>query len=253
MKQLKYPLIGLLIMIGSFASTALMSETITLVNSIGEKIHLEIGDAEPFLEVVDRIQTCYAEIDEEALKPKDEGIQQFANQRPLLNNSRFNFEISSAGVTVRAKKTAWRDYSISVAKEDKKDIHFIITTLARDSLIRIGTSRSSLKRAGERIDHLHPFRFLMAIFTDEELKAGAHAIRDRGGWTWEGFTDGIIGSLKEEAARDNVLQFASDFAKKVKIDSSLITPLLEKGKWEDFVNVLIDKIPRDINPNRYDM
>lgn len=212
---------------------ALLSKEMTLLHSTGESYSFEIDEADPFLDVVERIQTHYQNLESK--------------------NDFLNFEVSTAGITVRSKKTTWRDYSHSVSKQDKKDIHYIITTLANDSLISIGTSRSSLKKAGERIDYLHPFRFLMAIFTDEELKAGAHAIRDRGGWTWDGFTDGIIGSLKEESARNNVLEFVPDFAHKVKIDSSLILPLLEKGKWQEFVNILIDKIPRSINPNRYDM
>ena len=151
------------------------------------------------------------------------------------------------------KQAVWRDYTVSVTKQEKKEMTYIITTLANDSLLSIGASRSSLKKAGDKIDHLHPFRFLMTIFTDEKLKAGIHAIRDRGGWTWEGFIDGITGSLKVEGGRNNLLPYVSDFAEKVKIDPSLILPSLEKGKWSDFVNLLIDKIPREIDPNRYDM
>lgn len=193
---------------------------VILFQSIEKRLEIEVKENEPLLGKLDSLLSC---------------------------------NVLTAGVSAGSKKTTWRDYTSSASKQDKKDIYYIVTTLANDSLISIASSRSSLKKAGERIDYLHPLRFLMVIFTHEELKAGAHAIRDRGGLTWDGFTDGIIGSLKEESAKNNVLQFAPDFAKKVKIDPALILPSLEKGKWSDFVNILIDKIPRAIDPNRYDM
>jgi hypothetical protein len=162
-------------------------------------------------------------------------------------------QLSSAGVTARSKTSHWREYEIPVSKSEKKDLAYILKTLAYDSLISIAASRSSIKKAGERIDHFHPFRFLMTIFTDEELKACVHAIRDRGGLPLNGFMDGITGSLKEESSKKNVLQYTSDFARKVKIDEALILPSLQQEKWKEFVNILIDKIPREIDPNRYDM
>lgn len=215
----------------------LVGKPMTFVNSIGESFEVEVEESEPFLGVLDKIHSYY-----------DKCEKHSSPQSSLLS-----FDVSSVGITVRSKQLNWRDYAVPASRYDKKDIHFIITTLANDSLIGIASSRSSLKRAGERIDYLHPFRFLMTIFSHEELKAGAHAIRDRGGLVWNGFTDGIVGSLKEESANKNVLQFVPDFAKKLKIDPALILPSLEKGKWIDFVNILIDKIPRAIDPNRYDM
>jgi hypothetical protein len=44
-----------------------------------------------------------------------------------------------------------------------------------------------------------------------------------------------------------------DFAKKLNIEEKWIYPSLEKGQWKEFVNILIDKIPREKDPNRYDM
>ena len=97
----------------------------------------------------------------------------------------------------------------------------------------------------------------MTVFNDEELKAGVHAIRELSGilvgLIRDGFFDPLFDTLKEEDARGNLLQFTDDFAENRNIDPALIQPSLEKGKWKEFVDILIDQIPRKINPNRYDM
>lgn len=252
MRRFRPVLFGLLLIVGWIPQTVL-SKTITLVNSSGESIELEVNETDEFLTVLDWIQS-YFQGDATAQEESQElEALELTNDKIPLINPQFDFVVSHAGVIVRAKKANWRDYEASVTKSEKKDIAYIVTTLGNDSLISIGTSKSSLKKAGDRIDHLHPFRFLMTVFSDEKLKAGIHAIRDRGGWVWSGFIDGITGSLNEEAGQKNLLQFAPDFANRVKIDPGLITPLLQQSKWSDFVNILIDKIPREIDPNRYDM
>lgn len=252
MKKIHYALLGILIA-GSWIPQTVLSKTLTLINSAGERACLEVGASDQFLDVLDSIKGYYETCDSGLEASQNNKSEDLAAEGIPLDSSRYHFEISHAGITVRSKQAAWRDYAVPVARQEKKEMTYIITTLANDSLLSIGTSRSSLKKAGDKIDHLHPLRFLMTIFTDEKLKAGVHAIRDRGGWTWEGFIDGITGSLKAEGGRNNLLPYVSDFAEKVKIDPSLILPSLEKGKWSDFVNLLIDKIPREIDPNRYDM
>lgn len=227
-----------LFLIGIAIPLEVRGTLVTLVDNSGEQVQFEVNESDHFLDVMSSIQSHFE------VASDVQGIS--------LNNPSYNFEFSRAGVTVRSK-TVVRDYSLSVTKHEKKDVAYIITTLANDSIISIGLSTSSLEKAGDRVAHLHPFRWLMTIFRDEELKAGVHAIRDRGGLTWDGFLKGTLGSLKDESAKNNLLQFTSDFAEKVKIDPALIRPALEKGKWLEFVNILIDKIPREIDPNRYDM
>lgn len=252
MRHFRPVLLGFLLM-GGWIPQAVLSKTVTLVNSSEESMEIEVQATDQFLDVLDRIQ-AYFQAD--SLAKGDS--QEFEETEPVgqgtfLNNPQLDFVVTHAGVTIRSKKTNWRDYEASVTKSEKKDIAYIVTTLAYDNLLSIGTSTSSLKDTRKRIIHIHPFRFLMTVFTDEKLKAGIHAIRDRGGWIWSGFVDGLEGSLNEEAGHKNLLQFAPDFAKKVRIDVDQIMPSLQQSKWGDFLNILIDKIPREIDPNRYDM
>lgn len=162
---------------------------------------------------------------------------------------------SAFGSTSEApnKKEKFRDYNVAPTKSDKSDIKYIVTTLARDSLISVGKQRSSLNKAGDRIEHVHPFRFLLVVFEDEEIKAGVHAIRDRGGWIGSGFFDGLTESLKNEHARGNIAPFISHFAAELKIEADLVESHVKKGSWNALIFDLIDKIPRKIDPNRYNI
>lgn len=233
------------------ASYGFENQTITLFFSSGESASFEIQKSDSFVEVLDKIQSYF--LLDPAFSETNEAVFEEDLKELIPLNTQLNLVISHAGLSIRAKKE-WRNYDLPVKKNEKDDISYIITTLAQETLWNIGKShRSSLKNAGERIDHLHPLRFLMTAFTSERLKSGVHAIRDRGGWIWSGFLDGLTGSLNEEAKNDNLYQYVSDFARKVSINVDLILPSLKAKKWEEFINVLIDKIPREIDPNRYDM
>lgn len=251
MQSIRYVLVGILL-IGGWIPQALLSKTITLLNSSGESVEFEVDPSDQFLDIVEQIQFYFQTNETHHEENQAQKIESGRDDREPFSHQ-LNFAMSHAGITIRAKKTNWRDYDAPVTKKEKEKISYIIRTLANDSLISIGSSQSSLKKAGNNIDHLHPFRFLITVFTDEELKAGVHAIRDRGGWIWSGFIEGITGSLDDEGKNNNLIPFTSDFAKEVKINSDLILPSLKQGKWENFINILIDKIPREIDPNRYNM
>lgn len=145
-----------------------------------------------------------------------------------------------------------RNYFAALTSNEKNDIRYIVNTLGMASLTKIAKEKSSLKKAGSRINHVHPFRFLSTVFTNEELKVSMHAVRDRG-WIWGDFFDGLKESLNEEMKRGNLLQFTHDFANNVRIDLSVIYQSVSDSDWKQFIDILIDKIPREGNVDRYNM
>lgn len=152
------------------------------------------------------------------------------------------------------QKKIERDYNKGYSKQDKKIISWIVKTIAWDNLLKLAPKKDLLKEEGKKVDHVHPLRFCEVIFANEELKCGAHAIRDRTSWVRDPFYNGITGSLEEESACNNLkIEYIQDFAKNVKIDSGIILPILQQKRWVDFVNCLIDNIPRENDPHRYNM
>jgi hypothetical protein len=209
---------------------------LTLVGLDGENVEVHLDTSEKFTDIMGNLKDYYN-----------------TDFEPIASPVTLQFVVAQDQIVVR-KKDSGRNYSAPVSKSEKKDITYIVTTLARDSLVSVGLATSSLNKAGDRINNVHPLKFLMTIFADEELKACAHGIRDRGGFIWQGFLDGVIKGSSEETAKKNMkVEFIEDFAKKVKIDPALIIEPIQQSRWKDFVNLLLDKIPRSQDPNRYDM
>lgn len=152
-----------------------------------------------------------------------------------------------------AAETGKRNYAKPVTAEEKEDIRYIVTSLAQFSLVKLGLQKSSLTKAGDRIDHVHPLRFLMCVFTDEELKAGVQAIRDRKGKVWKDFSGGLFKSLTKESSEDNMKDaYILDFAYTLGIDPSQIKPIIEQQDWKKLIKELIALLPRTNDPG-YDL
>lgn len=145
-----------------------------------------------------------------------------------------------------------RDYYAPLTVAEKEDLTYILKTLANSSLIKIKSCEGDIKKAGDRIDNLHPFQFLAAIFMDEELKVYVRNIYGRS-WVWKGFLNGVTTSLTRESSIDNVLTYTKDFANRVGVSYDKIYSLLKQSQWEKLVDVLIKDVPRGGDSGRYDM
>lgn len=174
-----------------------------------------------------------------------------------LNQFSLDIKMTHQGiqVTPKAAKAPNRQYAASVTPKEKEKIRYIVTTLGHQSIPHITSARSNLKKTGSQINHIHPLKFLITVFTDEEIKAGIHAIRGRAiGWIWDEFAEGLIKSLKEETANQNMkMEYIQDFANTIRLNINLILPSIQQGKWLEFINILIDNVPRQNDPRRYDM
>jgi hypothetical protein len=222
----------LLLFIQTLFLITLGADEIVVRSPAGEHYVIDVAPEETFHEVMNRVEKSIIEPE-----------QQIAS-----NDSWFNFKKN----TNKAPAPP-RDYSNPVTLAEFQDISYIVNTLSKSSYAKILASKGSLKKAGDRIDHLHPLRFLMCVFTDEELKVGVHMIRNDS-WVWpDFFDDGLKKSLIQEASRNNMKpEFVQDFARQVGVDYAKIAPLIQAGKWRAFVDTLIEEIPRDGEPDRHD-
>ncbi|HEV8051090.1 MAG TPA: hypothetical protein VGP47_01245 [Parachlamydiaceae bacterium] len=225
---------------------AASADLVVVENLQGESYVLEVNAEDTFLNVVDSIHAFRQNVF-------------FADESHLASDEELNFTVRMISKNVTfvdrlAKKLMAlpRSYSAGIKPEECADITYIVKTMANSSLPKIKIAETSLKKAGDRIDHLHPFYFLSCIFTNEELKVCMRNLHGRA-WVWKEFLKGIVTSMAEEDGKGNVLPFAADFAKRVKIDVNAIKPLLEAGRWEHFVDTLIEIVPREGGSDRYNM
>lgn len=251
MKFIQLPFIALMLLcISPFQ--VLPGKSILVDKPNGATFELHIDENDRFLDVIELLK-CYLQSSKPEDKEDDIDKAFFKELYSPVCQGELSLVVTQAGIFAKAKKDRMRDYDAAITKEERNNIAFIVKTLGFDSVIGIGKEKSSLESAGKKIEHLHPFCFLKAVFRDEELKAGMAAIRDRISWIKNGFFDGIYGSLKDEAQQGNLDPHIEDFSKKLKIDPITVRAYIEKKKWKDMVDYLIDTIPREKDPKRYNM
>lgn len=146
-----------------------------------------------------------------------------------------------------------RHYLQAVTASERSDINFIINTLGMSSLAKVTKSKSSLKKAGDRVDHVHPLRFLLTIFSDEPMKASIHAMQGRS-WIWSEFINNLKDTFEEEAVRGTLSKdYVVDFSQKLGLNPDTVNTYVQQHSWTGLVDYMISSIPRNADHGRYNM
>ena len=165
----------------------------------------------------------------------------------------FSYTLGFPGIFAKkGKQKVTRNYSAAVTSTEKENIRHIIRSLAKHNWAQLAKSESTLKKTGDKINHIHPLKFLQTVFTDEELKVGLYVIRNKS-LVWGEYYDGLKKSLNEESDANNMVQFVPDFANNVGVNVHAILPYIQSRQWNVLIDTLINSLPRQGNPDRYDM
>lgn len=237
----KYLFASLLLL---FSSTYCSGQEFVLLSPSGNSTFVEIDESEPFTEAMNRIANTVENLDEE------KGEKLSLESIICVNYSR---KTQKGNISVKTSPT--RDYNKPLSQSERADISYIITMLGNGSFFTIAKNQAAIKAAGDRVDHVHPLRFLEAIFSDEAVKVAAFKIPGKTSWVSDPFFKGIYTTLAEESSKGNIKdEFVYDFAVQVGIsDPSIILPSIHAQKWTEFYSLLVKHLPRQGNPNRYDM
>jgi hypothetical protein len=235
------------------ASTGFAQQAI-LESTSGDNYAIEIQPESSFRDVVDSINESLTIAEMQAA-----GYRGLADADTSRWNASKGFSMRVADNSIVIKPSnqtlnpqTQRDYYVLPTSAEKADMSYIANSLSNFSLLKIKSVESSLKKAGDRIERVHPLQFLAYLFTNEETKVSVRNLEGRA-WVWKEFVAGFVKSLNEENAAGLVLPYAQDFANHLGIDVNLILPTLQSGKWEQFIVTLIRVVPRQGNSGRYDM
>lgn len=147
-----------------------------------------------------------------------------------------------------------RDYNILPTEQDKQNIKYIVKTLSTTSLLKLKGQEGALKKVGDRIDHVHPLRFLEVLFSNEEMKAYAHAVRGRTFFVWGEFFGGLKNSLQEESVRGNMTDAQiAQFSKNVGVPVASVQGLIKNRQWQQLYDTLLKQLPRKGNTKKFNM
>lgn len=229
-----YLLYGAIVLNASFASM-LFGKEILLMDHAGEPAHLSVNSSDQFEHVIEDVSLYY--------KSADTG-----SHSPLC----LNLTITDDQMVVKQQNSG-RNYHAKVTAHEKKDIEFLVTRMAWDNPKKLWDYEDDMNKAGDRIMHLHPLKFLETICIHEKLCAGLKAIRERNILVWPNFSKGSVKTLKEEHKLNNVIPHIEEFASTIGVNVKLLMPLAKKERWDDFVKSVADHVQRSNDPNRYDM
>jgi hypothetical protein len=216
-----------------FQSHISEAKEIAIRSSDGIAFTMDVNPQDSFQEVISQIGLCLGETNDGdfCLDYKGTPVKFYAgdSQEPI------------------------RDYHIPLTKEEKENITYIVTTLGTQPWPKVIPKQGSLKKAGDKIYHIHPLRMLTHVFTVEELKAAMASLRGKV-FVWKPFKDGLYKTLTLENKLNNLkLEYIQDFARAIKVDLQAILPFFEEDDWDGLIKTLIQKVPRAGEPGRYDM
>lgn len=123
-------------------------------------------------------------------------------------------------------------------EQDQANIYEIISTMAEKGKLSLLFHQSHLRELGAQINHVHPLKFLAAIFKDPHLKSCMFYIWDDY-FKRNGFLDGLGPSLTREVEKGKLHTYLSDFAKDVGVLPDLLKPYFDARDWENMVIFLI--------------
>lgn len=229
-------------------SHGIFSQQIVLESSLGDSYVMDIEPNQPFKEVVNSISECLTIA--ESRSAETMGVDTYES---MMNAGQFKMLVANNSIVVKPLSKAQeiaRNYNVAPTAQQKTDISYIVNTLSNASLLKVASAESSLKKAGERIDSVHPLQFLIYVFNQEELKVSMRNLQGRS-WVWKEFLEGITKTLTKENAAGRVQPYMQDFAKKVGLDVSVIKPSFQNGKWEKLIDILIKNVPRKGETGRY--
>ena len=212
----------------------LNGSSIGVTNAYGERFLIEVPSNATLLEIQETIE----EVEGTLIEAQRLDIQR--NKTP-----------EDLELTVAQKSL--RNYARGYTSQEAKDIHFVVTNLGRGKANAL-SHFSSLNKAGDRIDNVHPLRFLECIFTNEECKAGIANIQKSGGFVAKKFNSGLFNTLTEEANAGNIPRsYVAGLASALSLDVKVLLPFFKNNNWQGLVNTLIAKVPRDSRANMFDM
>jgi len=123
-------------------------------------------------------------------------------------------------------------------QEHQDQIAYIISTIASNSKVSLLFLQGDLKRAGAKINEVHPLKFLESIFANPALKEQMKEIEnDR--FKWSGFMDGLVPSLTNQANQGKLLQYLPDFAQRVGNAPEELISYFQSKDWDNLVRYLI--------------
>ena len=139
--------------------------------------------------------------------------------------------------------------NLHLKDSDKKGIVSLIEAVAYTSLLKLPFQQKELSAKGDKIDHVHPLRFLGYVFNDKDLIKAMHAIKGDT-FRWKGFVHGtgsgrpgFADRFKEDRFSDT-RDYLSYFCSHIDLNPTQeerVRKYAERREWDSMISYLIDQ------------
>ena len=148
-----------------------------------------------------------------------------------------------------------RNYWREVEAWEWRVMHTIVTTTSETNLLGLWGMADHLEHEGRRVDHVHPLRFLLTLFTSEELKTATRNIKNgQPVIVWNRFSSRFGESLDRARALDNLADdVIVHFARTLGLDVDKVRAVVAAERWNSLMNMLVSDVPRKGNFRRYNL
>jgi len=127
---------------------------------------------------------------------------------------------------------------LRLTNKDKENITFIITCMGEQGKLWLLVHKNELNERGDKIQGVHPLKFLAVIFSDEYLKKVCMPTILNDYFKKKNFIEGLGANMTKEAQKGKVQKYLAEFLNEIKLDKKHSKKLLEFVKtrdWEGFV------------------
>lgn len=132
---------------------------------------------------------------------------------------------------------------LPISPVEKQKIGNILITMAENNVFQLLFEKKRLEKLGRDINHVHPIRFLGAVFSDPNLVNCMYEIR-RSGFKWDGFIDGFSQRFKEELRNKNIEAYIPGFAASLGLEEKKVMSYVKSVDFEGLVLHLMENKKR---------
>jgi hypothetical protein len=129
-------------------------------------------------------------------------------------------------------------YQLPLEEKEQKLIQELVKTIAEKNVWGLLFKKRELEKIGKKVNIVHPMRFMGYILSHERLKKCLREIR-HSSFKWDHFIDGFADRMKEEGAKNNLIQYVPGMAHLLHVDHNQILDFIHNKDYEGLVKSLL--------------
>lgn len=135
-------------------------------------------------------------------------------------------------------------YQLPIDQSDQDHISRLIKKMADSGYWELLKKKKDMEKLGDKIQHVHPLRFIGYVYGHHSLKSRMPKIMDdrfkrRGFLNGHGGKEGFAQRMTKEAHHHNLMQFVPGFAQSVGVSEAAIESYFDRHDWEGLLRFLM--------------